>query len=147
MGAAWKQVGGSDIPELLAGQMTGALDALAKAVDARNPARARQAALRVEQAALDLQLRHRAPAEVDLQRLDLWARQLQVDAAAKNRGATAGDVATLQVLWDRAGHAAPAAAARVTAGLAALRTAAEGGDLQTAAAAAPALRDALAAGP
>jgi hypothetical protein len=146
MDAAWRKVGGSDLPELLADQMTQALDALGKAVHARDPDRARQAALRVEQAALDLRLRHRPPAEVDLDRLDLWARQLQLDAAARDRGATAGDVATLQVLWDRAGHAAASPAAdRVTAGLATLREAAEGKDLRAAAAAVPALRAALAA--
>jgi hypothetical protein len=142
MSAAWaalKQAGGSGAPELLASQMTGALDALARAVDARDPARTRQAALRVEQAALDLELRHRPPAEVDLDRLDLWARQLRVDAAA-------GDVATLQIIWDRAGHTAtPAAAERVSAGLAALGKAVEGEDLRAAAAAVPALRDAVAA--
>ena len=146
MSVAWKRAGGSGAPELLVSQMTGALDALAKAAHARDPARTRQAALRVEQAALDLELRHRPPAEVDLDRLDLWARQLQVDAAAKDRGAVAGDVATLQVIWDRAGHtAARAAAERVRAGLTALGKAAEGKDLRAAAAAVPALRDAVAA--
>ena len=146
MSAAWKRDGGSGAPELLVSQMTGALDALAKAVDARDAVRTRQAALRVEQAALDLELRHRPPAEVDLDRLDLWARQLRVDAAAKDAGAVAGDVATLQVIWDRSGHiAAPAAAERVTAGLAALGKAAEGKDLQAAATAVPTLRDTVAA--
>jgi hypothetical protein len=81
-----------------------ALDTLIRAVAAHDPARARQAALQVEQAALDLQLRHRPPAGVDLDGMDLWARQLLVDAAAKDRGAIAGDAATLRVLWDRAGH-------------------------------------------
>ena len=47
---------------------------------------------------------HRPPAGVDLDGMDLWARQLLVDAAAKDRGAIAGDAATLRVLWDRAGH-------------------------------------------
>jgi hypothetical protein len=73
---------------------------LIRAVAARDPARARQAALPVEQAALDLQLRHRPPAGVDLDCMDLWARQL-VDAAAKDRGAIAGD---LRILWVRASH-------------------------------------------
>jgi hypothetical protein len=146
MTAAWERAGGGDVPELLAEQMTAALDALAKVVGDRDPARARQAALRVEQAALDLELRHRDPAAVDLDRLDLWARQLQVDAAARDRGAVAGDVATLQVIWDRTGHtAAPAAAARVEDGLGSLRRAAGTHDLRAAAAALPALRDAIAA--
>jgi hypothetical protein len=144
MGAAWKRAR-SGAPGRLADQMTGALDTLTRAVAAASPARARQAALRVEQAALDLELRHRTPAEVDLDRLDLWARQLLVDAA-RDRGAVAGDVATLQILWDRAGAtAAPAGANRVRAGLAGLRKAAGGKDVQAAVAAVPALREALAA--
>ena len=146
MTASWKRAGGSDVPELLAEQMTTAVDALTKAVGDRHPARARQAALRVEQAALDLQLRHREPAAVDLERLDLWARQLQVDAAAKDRGAVAGDAATLQVIWDRAGHTtAGATAERVKAGLTALGKAAEGKDLRAAASAVPDLRAAISA--
>jgi hypothetical protein len=105
---------------------------------------ARSVALGAEQAALDLRLRHRPPAEVDLTRLDLWARRLLADAAAKDRGAVAGDVATLQVLWDRAGHAAdPAAAGGVAAALAALRRTIDSGRPSAAAAAVPALRDAL----
>jgi hypothetical protein len=146
MAAAWKRAGTGDLPELLAGQMTDALDALATGVGDRDPARARQAALGVGQAALDLQLRHRDPAAVDLDRLELWARQLQVDAAARDRGAVAGDVATLQALWDRAGHSAdPAAAKRVEAELRALRRAADKRDLGAAAAAVGGLRAAIAA--
>jgi hypothetical protein len=97
MAAAWKSAGGSGVPRLLAGQMTRALDTLIRAVAARDPARARQAAHQVEQA-LDLQLRHRPPAQVDLDRMGLWARQLLVDAAAKDRGAVASDAATLRIL-------------------------------------------------
>jgi hypothetical protein len=145
MAAAWKRVRGNQVPELLAGQMNGTLDALGRAVEARDPARARQTALRAEQAALDLLLRHRPPAEVDLDRLDLWARQLQVDAATADRGAVAGDAATLQILWDRAGHTIPpAAAGPVRAALASLRQVAEK-DPKAAAARVPGLRAALTA--
>jgi hypothetical protein len=146
LGAAWKRAGGSDLPNLLAEQITAALDVLSKAVGDRDPARARQAALRVEQAALDVELRHRDPAAVDLDRLDLWARQLQVDAAAGDGGGVAGDVATLQVIWDRAGHSvAPAVAERVEAALGSLRRAAGTKDLGAVAAALSSLRDAISA--
>ena len=146
MAAAWKQVNRTGMPELLAGQMTGALGTLAKAVAARDLSRARQAALAAEQAALDLQLRHRAPAEVDLDRLDLWARQLQADADAGDRGAATGDVAVLHTVWDRVGHTAdPAAAARVGADLAALGRTADDKDLGVAAAAVSAFRESLSA--
>ena len=135
---------GSLPPERLAGQMTGALGTLAKAVAARDPARARQAALAAEQAALDLQLRHRAPAEVDLDRLDLWSWQLQADAAAGDRGAAAGDVAVLHTIWDRVGHTAvPAAVARVAGRLEDLDAAMATGDVAAAGRAVPALRAAL----
>jgi hypothetical protein len=145
MGAAWKRLAGGEVPKLLAGQLTSTMGALAKAAADRDPTRARQSALRVEQAALDLQLRWRAPAEVDGDRLDLWARQLQLDAAARDRGAVAGDAATLQVIWARTGHdAQPAAAERVTAALAALGKAADAKDLKAATAAVPPLRAALA---
>jgi hypothetical protein len=59
-------------------------------------------------------------------------------------------VATLRVIWDRAGHAAaPAAADRVKASLASLAKAADAKDLRAAATAVAALRDAVsaAAGP
>jgi hypothetical protein len=143
MAAAWARTR-EGMPAQLAGQMTAAMEALAEASAARHPGRARQAALDAEQAALDLQLRHRPPAQVDLDRLDLWTRRLLVDAAAGDEGAVAGDAATLLVIWDRSGHAAdPAAARRVTAGLHALRGAAKRGP-ERAAAAVPALRAALA---
>jgi hypothetical protein len=144
MAAAWRRAGAGDAPPLLVEELQGALVGLSRAVGARQAGRVGQAAFQVEQAALDLQLRHRAPDQVDLDRLDLWARRLPADAAAKDRGAVAGDVATLQVVWDRAGHqVAPASAKRVTAALAALRTAADGEDLQAAADAAAAVRAAL----
>jgi hypothetical protein len=87
MAAAWKSAGGSGVPRLLAGQMTRALDTLIGASPPR-----------------DLQFRHRPPAQVDPDRMGLWTRQVLVDAAAKDRGAVAGDAATLRILWGRAGH-------------------------------------------
>ena len=144
MDAAWKRLAGGEVPKLLAGQLTSTMGALTRAAAGRDPGRVGQAALRVEQAALDLQLRWRAPAEVDLDRLDLWARQLLVDAAGKDQGAVAGDAATLRVIWDRAGHQADPAAERVVAALAALGKVADGNDRKAAGAAVPPLRTALA---
>jgi hypothetical protein len=144
MAAAWRRAGAGDAPPLLGEELQGALVGLSRAVGGRQAGRVEQAAFQVEQAALDLQLRHRAPDQVDLDRLDLWARRLLADAAARDRGAVAGDVATLQVLWDRSGHRVnPATAKRVMVGLAALRKAANGKDPQAAADAATALRAAL----
>jgi hypothetical protein len=83
---------------------------------------------------------------VDLERLDLWARQLQIDAAAHDPGAVAGDTATLQALWARTAHTVPPATAEpVKAALASLRRAADSRDPRVAAAEVPALRAALSA--
>jgi hypothetical protein len=73
-------------------------------VDARRRVLARDAALDVVQAALDLELRYRAPAAVDRGRLDLWARRVQVDAEAGRRAAVKGDVAVLEWIRDRVAH-------------------------------------------
>jgi hypothetical protein len=146
MAAAWARVR-SGVPELLAGQMTGALAALTKAVRAHHPVRTGQAALRAEQAALDLRLRHRPPATG--RGRPGTPRPMGAPAPGRrrrqgDRGAVAGDVATLQVLWDRAGHATdPADAGRVTAALAALRAAVDGGRGPAPTAAVVSLRDAL----
>jgi hypothetical protein len=131
--AAWDVYQAGDVPPLLETQMTGALDALAAAVDARNPADARQAALDVTQAALDFRLQHRPVAEVDFARLDLWSRQLLVDAAADDPGGVASDVAILETIWKRVGHTVDASdAARIDAQLADLRAAADAEDLAAA---------------
>jgi hypothetical protein len=83
---------------------------------------------------------------VDLDRLDLWARQLQVDAAAHDPGDGAGDTATLETIWARSAHIVPPATAEpVRVALASLRQAAESKDLEAAAAEVPALRTALSA--
>ena len=67
-------------------------------------------------------------------------------AAARDRGAVAGDVATLQILWNRTAHSAgPAAARRVEAALNSLATVAARQDPRAAAAAVPAVRQALSA--
>ncbi len=89
------------MPERLATRMIDALDALDRAVGARNRLQASLAALDVAQASLDLELRYRPPAEVDLARLDLWARQLVTDAGAEHAAAVRGDVTTLEWIRDR----------------------------------------------
>jgi hypothetical protein len=88
-------------PPLLATQMTDALESVAGAVSRRDGPATVQAALDVGRAALDLQLRYRPPAEVNLSRFDLWTRQLQADVASGDRGSALGDVATLGWIRDR----------------------------------------------
>lgn len=102
MTAVWtahKAAGG--VPPQLVGPTDRALDTLARAIKVRKPTRARHAALDVAQATLDLQLQFRRRAEVDLDRLDLWARQVLVDAASADLPAVSGDAATLEWIRDR----------------------------------------------
>ncbi len=98
---AWDAFRAGEVPKRLGSRMTDAVDALAAAVASQDARRAPQASLGVVDAALDLQLRYRPPAEIDLARLRLWARRLLVDAAAENAPAVTGDVTTLRWILDR----------------------------------------------
>jgi hypothetical protein len=101
MTGAWRSVQEGGTPERLGARMSKALDALVAAVGGRNRQQASQAALAVVDASLDLQLRYRPVAEINLARFELWARQLFVDAAARNAAAVHGDVTTLAWIRDR----------------------------------------------
>lgn len=99
--AAWESFQEADVPPLLDAQLSDALDALSEAVDGGDAEEVRQGAIAVGLATADLHLQYRDPARVDLTRLTWWSRQRRVDAAARDRGAVAGDVATLEAIRDR----------------------------------------------
>jgi hypothetical protein len=144
--AAWDAYRSDGVPDQLATQMSRDIDTLAGTVAARRPTQAHAAALRVAQNDLDLRLQHRPVVEIDLARLRLWARQLQVDAATGDPGAVAGDVTTMEWIRDRVRHTLDQpTAARLDARLRDLRAAADGRDVPAAAKAAPALLQTLAA--
>jgi hypothetical protein len=137
---AWDAYRAGGVPDRLEQQMSRDLGTLAATVAGRQAAAARGAALRVAQNDLDLRLRHRPLAEIDLERLRLWARQLAVDSAARDPGAVTGDIATLEWVRDRVRHTLePATAARLDGQIRDLRAAADRKDLAAAASAAPAL--------
>jgi hypothetical protein len=151
--AAWEAHRASGtVPPLLDVQMGQALDALRgnalmPAVDDRNPEGARDAALDVEMAALDLELQYRPPAEVDLGRLNVWANQLALDSASDeaDAGHIAGDVSSIEWVWDRiAHHMDQADADEVARQLEDLRAAADEEDTDAAAEAAPRFVDSVA---
>lgn len=100
----WSAVAAEQVPPYLETEMTRALTNADAAVAAQDPAAAGTAAIDVAQSALDLQLRHRPPAEVDLARFGMWARQILVDAAAGDTGGLRGDVTTLEFIRDRFAH-------------------------------------------
>lgn len=142
---AWDAYRSSGVPPILDKQMSRDIDALAEAVATRRPAQAHQAALRVAQNDLDLHLRHQPVVKVDLDRLELWARQLLVDAAANDPGAVVGDATTLELIWQRVRHTVdPATATRLDTQLRDLRAAANNKDIATAAKTIPALLTTLA---
>ncbi|WP_209446197.1 hypothetical protein [Streptomyces sp. MZ04] len=143
--AAWDKYEASDrVPRLLDRQMDRDLGALTRAVGAHDAAATRGAALRVAQNALDLRLRYEPLSSVEADRMDLWARQVTIDAAAGDEGAVAGDVTSLELTWERAGAGTPAdKAAPIDDALRELREAADHKDTAAAAKSAPRLLAAL----
>jgi hypothetical protein len=102
MNAAWKTYRRrGTVPKKIEPRMNEALAALKAAVDARDAERTRQTAIGVAQWSLDLRLQYRPQTEIDLARLDLWAAQLTLDAAARKAGSVGGDVFTIGYIRDR----------------------------------------------
>jgi hypothetical protein len=101
MNAAWKSYPNGEAPRRIEPRMTDALAQLTDAVDKHDSVGARQAAIDTAQWGLDLRLRYRPQTEIDLARFDLWAAQLQVDAAAGDTAAVNGDIFTLGYIRDR----------------------------------------------
>jgi hypothetical protein len=116
--AAWKAYSSGDVPPRLATEMTRALGELPRAIENRDPTAAGTAAIDVAQSALDQELRYLPPAEIDLARFELWARQIIVDASANDIGGITGDVATMEWTRDRFTHILdPADVTRINAHL------------------------------
>jgi hypothetical protein len=142
--AAWETYEAGGVPKMIEPRMTDALAALARAVDARGAAQAQQAAIDAAQWSLDLQLRYRPPAEIDLARFDLWAAQLTLDASAGDAGAIGGDVFTIGYIRDRILDKLDGAdVTRVNSALEKLQTAVSDDDLAAATDAAERLRDTI----
>jgi hypothetical protein len=143
---AWDAYRSDDLPDLLEKQTSRDIGLLADAVAARDAGRAHQAALRVAQDNLDLQVRHRPVASMDSARMLLWARQLGIDADAADAGSVAGDAACLEWTWDRVRPTVDQAKATgIDTRLDDLRKAADAKDLTATAKQAPALLAALTA--
>ena len=144
MSAAWDTYRTGDVPKKIEPRMTGALAALAGAVDSRDSAQTRQAAIDAAQWCLDLQLLYRSPADIDIARFDLWAAQLVVDAAAGDAAAVNSDLFTLDYIRDRILRTLDSAdVTRTNIQLAKLESAVADEDLAAASEAASALRNTL----
>lgn len=143
---AWAAFQRDPVSPRLAVEMNRALKALSSAIGQRDRTRGSTAAIDIAQSALDLELRHRPPAEIDLSRFGLWADQLLVDAAAGDLGGVRDDVATMDWIRDRFAHTLkPEDLTAIDAHLASLRetVADENEDLEAASAEAASLRDPL----
>ena len=145
MQSAWDAYRTGDaVPELLGAQLTEALQSLSESIGARSPMEARQASIEVAQATLDVALRHRPQAEIDLGRMRAWARQVLADADSQDADGVAGDAATLAATWSRVSDALDASEARcVEEQLGRLRDAAGRRDLAEAMAVATRLQSVL----
>jgi hypothetical protein len=130
---AWDEYQRGEVPPRLAAEMDRALKTLGASVDTRDRAAAGTAAIDVAQSTLDLELRYRPPAEIDLARFDLWARQILVHGTAGDMGGVNGDVATMDWVRDRFAHTVEAAdMTRIDAHLEVLREAVVDVDLKAA---------------
>ena len=98
---AWSRVKETEVPKLLKPVLEGAIKNLATAVVRRNVTMTQNAAIEMTRWSYDLQLRYRPATQIDLARLDLWAAQLQLDAAAGKAGAVKGDTFTMLLVKDR----------------------------------------------
>ena len=145
MTGAWDTYKAGEVPKMIEPRMTGDLAALAEAVDSRDSAQARQAAIDAARWSLDLQLQYRPPDQIDLARFDLWAAQLMVDAAAGDANAVNGDFFALDYIRDRILHTLDGAdVTRINTVLEELQGAVGDEDLAAATDAAERLRETLA---
>ena len=131
---AWRDyVRTGEAPPRLQSPMDRALGSLAHAVGAHDGARAGTATIDVAQAALDLELRYRPVTAIDRARFQQWARQIEVDAQARDLGGVRGDLATLELVRDRFADGLDGVErARINASLLALRDAVENKDFPAA---------------
>jgi hypothetical protein len=142
---AWTAHRAANIPRLIRPVMEDALHNLQEAMGARQGARAREAAIEVARSGFDLQLQYRPPAEIDLARMDLWAAQLLVDAAARKADLVAAAAYALDYVRDRIREAVPPETlTRINEELGAIQVAVKDEEIDAAAKAAGRLRAVLA---
>ncbi len=130
----WNVVNAAPTPARVADAMDAALATLTDAVATRDSAAITDAAVDVAQSALDLQLRYRPAAALDVERFHLHSQQLRIGAAAGDAAGVTTEVATLEWIRDRiVGTLTPAELATVDDELAQLRDAVNTGNLAAAA--------------
>jgi hypothetical protein len=142
---AWGSLPEGEVPRLIEPALNAALARLIRAVEAHQAVDAQNAAIATARSAFDLQLRYRPVPEIDLARLDLWAAQLLVDAAADDAAGVGSDQFAMDYVRDRITAALGASdLARVNVEIGAIQSAVVEEDLGGAAEAATNLRTVLA---
>jgi hypothetical protein len=101
MALAWDAFAAGDVPPRLVRPTTRALSKLAARLSARDRLGTRGAAVDVASAGLDLQLRYRPVAEIDIARFGQWARRTIVHAKMGSLGSVRSDLATMEWIRDR----------------------------------------------
>jgi hypothetical protein len=101
LNASWDSYRAGGVSPRLATEMSRALESLSNAIAGRDQSQAATAAIDVGQSALDFELRHRPPTDVDRGRLELCSRQLQVDASAGDASGVRSDIAAMEWIRDR----------------------------------------------
>ena len=145
MVAIWDAFRTGDVPPRLVAPTSRALKRLAARVQVRDRTKTRAAAVDVAYAGIDLQLRYRLPAEIDLARFELWTRRVLVHAGADGLAGVTSDVATMEWIRDRFVHTLDAVdVTRIDTLLGELRTDVVDEDLAAASDTAEALRELLA---
>ncbi|MFN0152676.1 MAG: hypothetical protein ACKVU1_18390 [bacterium] len=137
----WDDYEMTGVPPLVAEVMGDAMDALDEAIIARDRTAARQAAVDIALAGLDFELLYEDRADIDLDLIEVWTLQLQLDQAAHDRGGVRSDLETIRVIRDRL---APALANRVDLELSAIRSATNAEDEGALMASAAKLNEAIA---
>jgi hypothetical protein len=97
----WATLSAGAPPARVADTLDAALVALTEAAATQDPGQVNSAAADVAQSALDLELRYRPVAIVDIGRFHLHAQQLRIDAAAADPHGVSSEVATLEWIRDR----------------------------------------------
>jgi hypothetical protein len=111
---AWSDYEATGVPPLVAAEMDDAMGALEEAIDGHDRKEARQAAVDVALACLDFELRHEPREEIDLDLIEVWSLQLQIDTSAHDDAAVASDLETIRVIRERLDPAVVAPRGRVS---------------------------------
>jgi hypothetical protein len=134
MNSAWSALSERKQPPMIAERLSENMTALTRAVQDRKPGRVAQKAVDVAQSMLDLELRHRPVAEIDVERFHLWTQRLRVHAAAQDLAGVTGSVAVLEWIRDRIAHTLkPVARRELDSRLRGLRAASDARNLPAAA--------------